>query len=155
MIEKVFLISTWTIIFISIWFLPKEKRANASVIFFITQLFTWILGLIVVEFGWLEYPVRELAKANATSFSFEYFTLPIIIIFLILHYPGHKPIKTRLFYIFTFSSGLTIIEYFVEKYTLIIAYHSWKWYWTWLSVTILFYIVMRVYRWFYQIGQLK
>jgi hypothetical protein len=27
-----------------------------------------------VELGWLEYPVRELAKANATSFSFEYFT---------------------------------------------------------------------------------
>ncbi len=151
MIEKVFLISTWSIIFISIWFIPKEKRAQASVIFLITQLFTWILGLLVVEFGWLEYPVRELAKANATSFSFEYFTFPIITVFLVLHYPDHKPIKMKLFYIFAFSSGLTVFEYFVEKYTRIIDYHSWKLYWTWISVTILFYVVMRIYRWFFKI----
>lgn len=153
MIEKIFLLSSWTIVFISIWFIPKEKRANASVIFLITQLFTWILGLLVVEFGWLEYPVREFAKANATSFSFEYFSLPVITIFLVLYYPQHKPLPKKLFYVGAFSSTLTIIEYFIEKYTLIINYHSWKWYWSWISVTILFYLVMSIYRWFYKIGK--
>lgn len=148
-IEKVFLISSWIIVFISVWFIPKEKAAQASVIFFITQLFTWVCGLLVVELGWLEYPVRELSRANATSFSFEYFTFPIMTIFLVLHYPDQKPIPIRLFYVFAFSSVLTTIEYFVEKYTLIVDYHVWKLYWTWISVTLLVYIIMRIYTWFF------
>jgi len=151
MVEKIFFLSSWTVIFISLWFIPKEKRANASVIFLITQLFTWIFGLSVVELGWLEYPVRELAKTNATSFSFEYFTLPVIAIFVVLYYPEHKPLKNRLFYVCSFSSVLTIIEFFVEKYTLIIDYRSWEWYWTWISVTLLFYLVLNIYRWFFKI----
>jgi hypothetical protein len=150
LVEKIFLITSWTLVFISVWFIPKEKAAHASVIFLITQLFTWICGLIVVESGWLEYPVRELAKANATSFSFEYFTLPVITIFVVLYYPRHKPVRIRLFYIGAISSVLTTTEYFVEKYTLILHYHTWRWYWTWISVTLLFYLVMYIYRWFFK-----
>ncbi len=148
--EKIFLIVSWAIIFIAVWFIPGKKAARASVIFLITQLFTWVLGLVVVEYGWLEYPVRELSRANATSFSFEFFTLPVIAIFLILYYPAHKPVTKRVFYVLAFSSVLTLAEFFVEKYTQIIEYHSWTWYWTWISVTCVFYAVMVIYRWFCQ-----
>jgi hypothetical protein len=151
LIERIILVSIWVISFISIWFIPKEQAAKASFIFLITQFFTWINGIIVVQFGWLEYPVRVLYKANATSFLFEYFILPIIAIFFILKYPNKKQLKIKILYYLMFSSVISLIEYFVEKYTLLIKYNSWNWYWTLISVTILFYIIMCIYKWFYKI----
>ncbi len=151
LIERILLAGIWLISFISIAFIPKGKAAQASFIFLMTQFFTWVSGLSVVEFGWLEYPVRELHKANATSFSFEYFILPVIVIFFILHYPQNKPIKIKILYYMTFSSAITLVEYFVERYTLLIQYHTWKWYWTWISLTILFHIILSIYRWFFKI----
>ncbi len=149
--EKIALVSAWIISAISIWFIPKEKRAQASFIFLMTQFFTWTIGLTVVELGLIQYPVRELSKANATSFSFEYFILPVIIIFFIIHYPDNKPLKAKILYYISFSSSITIVEYFIEKHTLIIKYHSWNWYWTWITITALFYIVMSLYKWFFKI----
>lgn len=136
--------------FLSIWFIPREKAAEASLIFLVTQFFTWILGLIAVEFGWLEYPVRELAKANSTSFMFEFFMLPVIAIFFILKYPFNKPISSKLAYYFIICSSFTVIEVIFEKYTLILKYHEWRWYWTWISMGLVFYIVTVIYKWFYK-----
>ncbi len=154
LLEKVLLVGMWIICFLSIWFIPKDKLDKASFVFLITQFFTWISGLLVVQFGGLEYPVRELWKANATSFSFEYFVLPMILIFFVLYYPNHKPLKRKILYYIAFSSTLTIVEYLVEKYTFLIKYHSWDWYWSWISVTILFYIVMSIYKWFFKMGRI-
>ncbi len=80
------------------------------------------------------------------AFPFEYFILPVIIIFFILYYPRSKPMKIKILYTMAFSSAITLVEYFVERYTLLIQYLSWRWYWTWISLTILFYIVMSVYQ---------
>ncbi len=154
LIEKITLSSAWVISFISIWFIPRKKASQASLIFLITQFFTWILGLFIVEFACLDYPVRELSKANSTSFSFEYFILPIITIFFVLHYPYNKPFKSRVLYYIIFSSAFTLIEHYLERYTLIIKYHSWKWYWTWISMSLLFYVVMAIYKWFYKIKRI-
>ncbi|ADY56299.1 hypothetical protein Sgly_2005 [Syntrophobotulus glycolicus DSM 8271] len=154
-LERLFLISSLTIIFISVWFIPKEKRAQASFIFFTTQFFTWIMGLTVVELNWLEYPVREFYKANGTSFSFEYFSLPVITIFFILYYPSNKPYIIRLIYNLSFSLSITVIEHFIEKYTLVIKYLSWKWYWTSISVLIVFHLVMFIYKWFFKLNGSK
>ncbi|HEY9060238.1 MAG TPA: CBO0543 family protein [Pseudobacteroides sp.] len=149
--ERVLLGIVWGSCFISIWFIPKEKRAVASFVFLITQSLTWIAGLIVVEFNWIEYPVRELAKASSTSFSFEYFILPLLTVFFVLYYPDNKKLIRKIIHFATFSSALTLIEVLVEKFTLLITYHSWTWYWTWLSVPALFYLVMCIYRWFFKI----
>lgn len=142
------------ICFVSIWFIPKEMRAKASFLFLITQTFTWIAGLIVVEFKWLEYPVRELPKANSTSLSFEYFVLPLITVFFVLHYPNDKKLIRKVIHYAVFSSVLTILEVLVEKFTLLITYHTWTWYWTWLSVQALFYLVMCFYKWFFKIKRI-
>lgn len=149
-IEKAILLAAGVACFIAVCFIPREKADKASFVFLLTQFFTWILGLVVVEFVWLDYPVRELAKANATSFIFEYLMLPIITIFFILHYPLSKSLISRVLYYIAFSSSFTVIEYFAERYTLIIEYHTWQWYWTWVSITLVFYIVMTIYRWFYK-----
>lgn len=136
---------------VSVCFISRKHAAKASFIFLLTQFFSWILGLVVVEFGWIEYPVRELAKANATSFLFEYFLLPIIAVFFVLYYPFSKPLKIKILYYAAIISSFTLIEYFVEKYTLIIKYNTWKWYWTFISETLVFYMVMVIYKWFYKI----
>jgi uncharacterized membrane protein len=150
LIEKIIIASGCAVSLISIWFIPKKKAAPASFIFMLTQFFTWILGLFVVEFALLDYPVRELSRSNATSFTFEFIILPIMTIHFVLHYPFDKPFKSRILYYFTFISVFTLIEYLLEKYTLVIQYHSWRWYWTWISMSLLFYIVMVIYRWFYK-----
>lgn len=154
LIEKIILASAWVIGFIAIRFIPREKASKASFIFVLTQFFTWILGLFAVEFACLDYPVRELSKANATSFSFEYFVLPVITIYFVLNYPHNKPFKSRLLYYAIFSSAFTLIEYFLERYTLIIKYHTWRWYWTLVSMSLVFYIVKVIYKWFFKIKRI-
>ncbi|MBM7602573.1 hypothetical protein JOC75_000543 [Metabacillus crassostreae] len=153
MIEKMILNGTLVIYLTAILFIPYKKADKASFIFFMSQFFTWILGLSVVELGWLEYPVREFAEVNKTSLLFEYVVFPITTIFFILHYPRKKTLKIRSGYYFTIISFFTIIEYLLEKYTMVIEYHSWDWYWTWISLFSLFYIEMVIYKWFFKLKQ--
>jgi hypothetical protein len=150
-IEKIILTITAIVCFISIWFIPRAKADRASFIFLLTQFFTWILGLIAVEFAWLDYPVRELSRANGTSFLFEFFVLPIITVFFILHYPFDKRTSLKIVYYVAIVSSFTLAEVLLERYTMVIEYHSWKWYWTWISMSLVFYIVMAIYKWFYRI----
>lgn len=153
-LEVILLVFASIACFVSIWFIPRSKAAEASFIYLLTQFFTWILGLVAVEFSWLEYPVRELAKANSTSFLFEFFMMPIITIFFILHYPYKKQLLQKVAYYFAFSSSFTLLEYILERYTMVIKYHSWRWYWTWISISIVFYIVMVIYKWFYKMRKI-
>ncbi|NMD68754.1 hypothetical protein HHO41_00530 [Bacillus sp. DNRA2] len=150
--EIIVLISVWvlTIIGLLIW-IPKDRLREAYLIFYFKQFMTWILGLIVVQCGWIEYPVREFAKASHTSFSFEYFIYPAICVIFNLHYPYHKGILPRMCWFIFFPSWMTIVEVLIEKYTDLIKYNEWKWYWTWISLYITFYFSMMFYRWFFNI----
>lgn len=150
-LEKTILTIAGVSCFISLWFIPRKHCAKAIFIFLLTQFFSWILGLVVVEFGYLDYPVREFAKANSTSFLFEFFILPVITIFFILNYPKDKPLKTRALYAVSFVSIFTFAESILEKYTLIIHYYSWQWYCTWISMALLFYVVMTIYKWYFRL----
>lgn len=150
-IEKILLAGAVIAFFIAVGFIPRNKADRASFVFLLTQFFTWILGLIAVEFAWLDYPFHELSKANSTSFIFEYLMLPIIAIFFILHYPNNKSLRVKIPYYVSFISAFTLIEYFLEKYSMVIKYHSWKWYWTWISMALVIYMVMIIYKWFYRV----
>jgi hypothetical protein len=150
--EKIIIYGVWIVSFASVWFIPKDKRRHASFIFLFSQFPAWILGLLVVEAGYIEYPVREFAKANSTSFSFEYFVLPLLCVFFNLNYPSHKSIAKKLLYIASIMSSFTLIELLTEKYTRIIKYVNWESYWTLISMTLVFYFVRVVYKWFYNLG---
>lgn len=150
-LERTLLAVAGIICFLCIWFIPGKDAAKASFIFLLTQFFSWILGLVVVELGWLEYPVRELAKSNATSFLFEYLLFPVMTINFILRYPSGKSFKLRILYYVSIVSTFTFVEYIVEKYTLIIKYHEWRWYWTLITVALVMYIVMVIYKWYFKI----
>lgn len=149
-IEETIITGGCVISLLSLWFIPRKDAVPASFIFMLTQSFSWILGLLAVEFVWLDYPIRELAKANSTSFVFQFLILPILTIHFVLHCPCEKPIGTRIFYYIAFSSAFTFVEYLLERYTLVIHYYSWRWYWTWISMSLLFYIVKVIYKWYFK-----
>lgn len=151
--EKVIIGLVWLICAISICFIPKNKRREASVIFLFSQMFAWILGLLVVEMGLIIYPIRELQKANSTSFSFEYLVLPVICIFFNIHYPEGKGLVKRLFYYVGIISVFSFCEYMAEKYTLILKYIHWELYYTFLSMFAVIYIVRVVYKWYYNMDK--
>ncbi|WP_391563869.1 CBO0543 family protein [Paenibacillus cremeus] len=47
---------------------PRNKIREAFVIFSFKQMETWFLGLVVVYYNLLEYPVREFADVAKNSF---------------------------------------------------------------------------------------
>lgn len=149
--ERIIFAIVWLICIISLWFIPRNKFREASFIFLFAQLPAWILGLAVVEANLIVYPVREFHKANATNFSFEYFVLPFMCIFFNLYFPENKSLIKRLFYYTSILSIFTLIEIIAEKYTGILKYVHWEWYYTFLSMWIVIYIVRVVYKWFFKL----
>ena len=64
----------WIVTILSVFLLvPKDKVRLAWVAFLFKQFLTWPLGLIVVDMGWIQYPIRFFENASYSSFTFEYF----------------------------------------------------------------------------------
>ena len=150
-IERIIDISFWLILIpILLIFLPKEKTRDAHVIFLFTQVFTWVLGHLVVELHLIEYPIRLFEYATKTSFTFEYFVNPALNVLIILFYPERKKWYIKLAYFISFISLITLIEASLEKYTELINYLNWQWYWSWLTLFMTSYITLLYYRWFFR-----
>ncbi|MDR7236596.1 CBO0543 family protein [Neobacillus drentensis] len=137
--------------FISLAFIPKHKLRDASIIFLFQQAVTWFAGILAVGFNLLEYPVRELAKVNGTSFLYEFFLYPVITIFFCLYYPRISKRWKKIIYISTFSTGLTIPEVIIEQNTNLIKYLKWEWYDTWASVYITLFLAWIFYKWYFKL----
>ena len=133
-----------------ILFIPKHRIREAFVAFSFKQLLTWLLGLIVAEFRWIEYPVRIFSYACKSSFSFEYFIYPSFCAIFNLHFPKNASRRWKIMYILCFSTSLTVIEVVVERYTQIITYVHWSWQVTWISLTITFSLSRLFFKWFYK-----
>lgn len=151
-VEYLILISTIPIcVFLLYKFVPKEKSRDAWILFLFLQTLTWVPGLFVVEMGWIEYPTQLLPneeKTNKSSFLFEYFIFPIVSIIFSLNYPSRASRLRKFLYYFIIISFCTFLEVLIEKYTDLVEYISWKWYWTYISVWIFLYINHRYYSWF-------
>ncbi|WP_420490870.1 CBO0543 family protein [Neobacillus drentensis] len=51
-----------------------------------------------------------------------------------------------------FSTGLTIPEVIIEKYTNLISYINWKWYYTWASVYATLFLAWKFYKWYFKLN---
>lgn len=152
--------STETLIEFSAWiitaillltFTPKNKIRHAFVIFFFKQLMTWLFGLLVAEFGLIEYPIRFFANATKTSFTFEFFIYPAICVLFNLYYPWKKGFLGQFMYYAYYCSAMTFIEALLEKHTNLIVYTHWSWYLTWITLFLTFFASNKFYVWFYQL----
>lgn len=155
-IDLLILFSAWVItIIMLILFIPKSKIREAQLAFLFMQVITWLIGLLVVEFRLIEYPVEFFKNATKTSFSFEYFIYPSICAVFNLYFPNNKSNFRKFMHYFYFCTTMTIIEVLCEKYTNIIKYIHWTWYITWISLFITFFISRNYYLWFFRLRDTK
>jgi hypothetical protein len=131
-------------------FVRRDMIRQAIIIFLFKQLLTWLLGLIVVEFGLIVYPIRFFPNATKSSFTFEYLIYPAICVIFNLHYPNGKSRIRQFLHFVYFCSAITVVEVLCERYTDIIKYIHWTWYATWISLFLTFYISRKFYVWFFK-----
>jgi hypothetical protein len=137
--------------FLLIRFVPKNRMREAHLSFFFKQVVTWLFGLLVVEKGLISYPYRTFfKKAHKASFTFEYFVYPALCSLFNLYYPENKHPLKKLMYYFAHSGIITVFEVFAVKYTNLIRYNKWTWYWSFITIWITYYISRLYFRWFYK-----
>ncbi|MBL0385776.1 hypothetical protein JJB07_03860 [Tumebacillus sp. ITR2] len=129
-------------------YVPQDKLRDAWLIFLSKQVVTCSGGLFVVEMRWIEYPVRLLSYANRTSITFEFYVYPALCVLFNLHYPEGKGFWRELLHYVLYTSAITGVEKILEKYTNLITYVKWEWYWTFLSILLTFYLIHRFYFWY-------
>jgi hypothetical protein len=148
--EAVILITVPIFAILSLIFVPKKMLLQAHFIFLFVQLPTWILGLTAVQLGLIEYPYRELSTVNRTSFIFEFLVLPIICIHFYVHFPESSSKVIKCMYYFGITLVFTVIEFFLEKYTLVLKYTGWQIYWSFVSVCFIFWLSRKTTLWLFK-----
>lgn len=139
----------WALAIILVWLVPADKRRVGLVAFLFKQAVTWILGLVVVEYGWLSYPIRLFASINKSSFSFEFLFYPMVCAVFNSNFPDRQPLWRQLVYYAMFCTAITVTEVWLESVTNLIRYDEWTWYWTWLTLLLTF-VMSRVFTvWFF------
>lgn len=135
-LERSILVGVVIVSLLLIWVIPREQLRLAAVAFLAKQLITMILGHVVVQSGSLAYPIREFAQVNRTSFIYEYLAYPMVCAVFNVRYPVHRNRLWQIGYYILYCTVLTIIEVFLERYTNLIVYVRWNWFWTWGSLMI-------------------
>ncbi|MFT9494440.1 CBO0543 family protein [Anaerosolibacter sp.] len=149
--EYIILVIAWIItINLLIRYVPRNRSREAWLVFLFKMFLTWIFGLLVVELDMIEYPVRFFMEASMTSFTFEFFVYPAICVLFNLHYPEKKSSISQWMYYVIYCSVISIIEVILEKYTNLIIYINWEWYWTWITLLLTFYASRKFYLWFFK-----
>lgn len=150
--ESMILTAAVMVSLLSLALTPKHKMLQMQFIILFVQLPTWLLGLTAVQLGLLEYPFRELDGVNRTSFIFEFIALPVLCVHVNNHYPwkASKLVKTA--YLAGIGLIITGAEVGLERYTMLIEYTGWKWYWTWAGVVLIFWLTQKTVAWFFRFG---
>lgn len=148
-VEWWLLLLVYIIATVILFFIPKSKIRLAVVAFLFKQIITFLIGLVVVEFGLLEYPFRLFSSINRTSFTFEYYAFPISCAVFNARYPENRSILIQVGYYAGYSTILTISEVLFEKYTNLIKYIHWEWYISWVTIYLSFFLTRLFCIWFF------
>lgn len=153
--EMTFLYAIWSITIFSLILLPKKRLHEASIVAMFQQFVTWSLGLLVAELNLIQYPVREFASVNKTSFTFEFLVYPVLSAFYVLYYPVGRSRWKQFLYTSIIITVSIISEVIFEKYTDLITYIHWKWYVSLVSVYATLELVRIFHRWFFKVESPK
>lgn len=149
--DKGILTFIWFVTIVLLYkYVPRRQVRHGVLAFLYMQLVSWLFGILVVEKGLIKYPVREFKKAYNGSFSFEYFFFPALSALFNIYYPEEKNKLMKFLYIASYTAFVVINEVILEKYTNLIKYINWKWYWSLLSVGLSYYSSRIFYRWFFK-----
>jgi len=151
-VDRFILASILVISIIIAWrFIPKEKARDAFILYLVIQFITWPTGLLVVEMKWIEYPIQLLPDDNhdyKSSIYFEFFLFPLTAILFNFHYPETKKLLFQVLYYLVIAGFFTAIEFMLERYTKLVEYHQWQWYWSYSSVIFVLFLSHTYYQWF-------
>ncbi|CAG7642694.1 hypothetical protein PAESOLCIP111_04371 [Paenibacillus solanacearum] len=152
-VERVLLVAVYVISIGAFVLIPAHRRREAHVTFLCQELVTWFLGLVVVENDWIRYPVREMQVGTTSSIVYEYISYPVVTAYFNLYYPRRRKLPVQLAYYVLAVSALTTPEYFIEKYTALIDYEKWHWYYTFLSLSVTLLLSRLFYSLFFREGR--
>ncbi|RAU99537.1 CBO0543 family protein [Paenibacillus sp. YN15] len=138
-LDRWILLGVWVLSFLLLFLIPRNKRRLALIAYLFKQFITSLLGLVTVELGLLEYPVRELADVNRTSFTYEYMAYPVVCALFNVFYPTKAKRLSKMLYYAAFCTALTLPEIFLERYTELVCYLHWHWWITWLTLLMTFF----------------
>lgn len=149
-LESMILTAAVVVTLLSLMLTPKNKVLEMQFVILFVQLVTWMVGLTVVQLGLIEYPYRGLASANRTSFIFEYLIMPVLCAHMNNYYPWRASGLVKAVYFASIASILTVSEVIVERYTMLITYTGWEWYWTLSTSVLLFLLNQKTVAWFFR-----
>lgn len=132
----------------SLFLTPKNCHRRLLFATILCQTFTWLNSLILVKLGLLSFPAREFPHASELPFTLKYLFYPLICGFYIIYQPKKNKYYPLLYQLLWVSS-LTILEVLMEKYTNLIKYIDFTWYWSWIDIFCLFTITNIIYKWFF------
>ncbi|QCJ41389.1 hypothetical protein FAY30_05475 [Bacillus sp. S3] len=132
-----------------IFFIPKNRRRRFILSYLFCQSLTWISSMFHAQFDLLSFPAREFPYATDLLITTEYFFYPIICGFYI-NFEHKVNYFYRFFYLSIWVSFLTVIDGLIERYTDLIEYVHYAWYWTWLDFFCLFAISNYLYKRFFK-----
>jgi len=149
--EMIILASAWIVtIVLLILFINKKKLLDAQFSYLSMQVPTWLLGALVVQKRLIEYPVGLLETTYKASFSFEFFIFPAVSAIFNVNFPRNKSMFIKILYTISFSGAISVGEFILEKYTELIKYINWAWYWSFIGMTICLLLNYYYYRWFFK-----
>lgn len=120
--------------------LRKPQIKDWLLIFLLASFLSTFLGVLVVEEKMLEYPVRFLSNYFSSSLLYEYLLFPVVCIYF-YQTTYHSRYLNMVLQCILYTSALTIMEIYFERYTDLIEYHTWTWLHTYIST---FFLMMFV-----------
>ncbi|MBJ6360979.1 CBO0543 family protein [Paenibacillus roseus] len=148
-VERIIIILAWIISLVGLLVLKRLSWREKFLLFIAVQFFTWSLGMINVELGVIQYPVRDFSVATSVNFSFHYVLFPAIGVYFVAYYPAGRRLISRLLYNFSFAAGFVIGYVLCRKYTELVDFKPIYPLVLALNVWIGFNSVNHYYDWFY------
>lgn len=126
-------------VFLLILSLRKPPRKDLLLLFFTAAYLGSFLGMVVIEAQLITYPVK-LLQSFPQNVLFEALLLPTICIYYYQTSYQSNMIGS-IWQALVYSGFLASAEFFLEKYTSLIKYLQWEWYYSWISVLIFLVLV--------------
>lgn len=149
------LICIWvTSLILIVFIIPRKKYSEAIFTFLAGQPFFWLGALLLMHWGLIRSPVREFPKATDLLFTVDYYLNPLLCMLYVLFEPqAHRTI--RFFYFALWISLLTIIDVALERYTDLVHFIHYAWYWDVLYFSVIVVTIRTIHHWFFQLETLQ
>ncbi|MEH7085357.1 CBO0543 family protein [Neobacillus drentensis] len=149
-VDYIFMIAMWVSGVMAYMLLtPKNQYRKLLFSLLVCQALLWLNSLVHVEYNLLAFPVREFPKATDLLITTEYFFYPLLCGFYIAYEPK-RSFRIRLIYLSIWISFLTLYDVILVKYTNLVEYVHYAWYFTWIDFFPIFAVTNWIYQWFFK-----